>query len=201
MKHIFTVARQAVGKLALYAAVVCYPALALAQSNPIPGVMHETDPVYGDSLDGFNANAVMQMATQKGLGPAEAAMFLARYKRKYINRRYNLPVAPVNRDLASMRYGSQAVAMTPCTNMDFEQGNFNGWTGFIGDNSVNSNGPLQNIQNGFFSNGINALVSDMNARHTIMQNPGAGNDPCGGFPCVCPGGNYSVRLGNTYANY
>lgn len=157
------------------------------------------DPVFGDSLNGFNTAGVLQLAASKGLDPAETQHFLAHYQRRYINSRYNLPVAPRNTDLAAFRQPAQA-AMTPCTNMDFETGTFAGWSGFIGDNTLNSNGPLQNIVPGFFSTGMDALSTDQNARHTIMSTA-SGNDPCGGFPTVAPGGNYSVRLGNTYANY
>jgi gliding motility-associated-like protein len=201
MKHMVTFARLAIGKIALIVAVAISPVAVLAQANVQAQHVHESDPVFGDSLDGFNPDAIMQIASSKGLQPAEAAMFLARAKRSYINRKYNLARTPRNNDLASMRYSNPNVAMVPCTNMDFETGDFTGWTGFIGDNTVSSNGPLQNIQNGFFSNGTNALVTDNLARHTIMANPGAGTDACGGFSCVYPGGNYSVRLGNSYANY
>jgi gliding motility-associated-like protein len=193
-----------VGKLMVLAAVT-FSSAAFAQSSTHPAHSHaaheaEHDLALGDSLDGFDPNTVMQRAFAKGLQPNEAAMYLARAKRQYITKKYNLPRTPANRDLASLRVPN-AVASVPCTNMDFEQGNMNGWTGFIGDNSLNSNGPLQNIQPGFFSNGVNAPVTDQLARHTIMQVPGSGVDPCGGFPAVYPGGNYSVRLGNNWANY
>jgi gliding motility-associated-like protein len=174
--------------------VMLFSGAAHAQTAPVAN-----DPVYGDSLDGFNAAAVLQLASSKHLDANETQHFLASYQRRFINNRYNLPVAQRNTDLAAFRVPDQ-VAMTPCTNMDFETGTFAGWSGFIGDNTLNSNGPLQNITNGFFSTTMDALVSDMNARHTIIS-AASGNDPCGGFPCVAPGGNYSVRLGNTYANY
>jgi gliding motility-associated-like protein len=161
--------------------------------------VNTADPVFGDSLEGFNPGPIMAMASAKGLDSIEQSYFLLKYKRKYINHRYNLPVPPRNTDLASMRVPNSP-AMLPCTNMDFESASFTGWTGFIGDNTVNSNGPLQNITNGIFTTGQDALVSDMNARHTIVS-AASGNDTYGGFPCVAPGGNYSCRLGNTYANY
>lgn len=87
-----------------------------------------------------------------------------------------------------------------CSNFDFETGNFNGWTGAIGDNQTNSQGPLDNLISGLVSNGTNALLTDGTARHTIMNAQG-GNDPCGGFPVVANGSSYSVRLGGTTPNY
>ncbi len=157
------------------------------------------DSVFGDSLDGFNTTAILELAAAKGLHDHEAQKFLANYQRRFINSRYNMPVVPKNTDLAAFRTPS-TIAMTPCTNMDFETGDFTGWSGFIGDNTLNSNGPLQSISPGFFTTGMDASVNDQNARHTIVS-AASGNDPCGGFPCVAPGGNYSVRLGNTWANY
>lgn len=197
MKQLSTTWKTAIGKLAVLMALIVSSS-AIAQTA---GRVAETDPVYGDSLDGFNVTAVQNRAVAKGLHGEEIDLFVERAKRHYVNKRYNLAEASRNTDLAAMRVPSPMMPQAPCTNMDFETGTFTGWTGFIGDNSLNSNGPLQNIQNGFFSNGINAAYNDMNARHTLMQNPAAGTDFYGGFPCVAPGGNYSVRLGNNYANY
>ena len=67
--------------------------------------------------------------------------------------------------------------MTPYTNMDFQTGDFTGWSGFIGDHTLNSNGLLLNSSPGFFTTGMDALVNDMNARHTIVS-ASSGNDPC-----------------------
>ncbi|MEO5645520.1 MAG: PKD domain-containing protein [Bacteroidia bacterium] len=193
MKHFYLQFRKLLG-IAGFGLGMIISSNSYAQAiNPV------ADPIIGDSLEGFNTAAIMQLATTKGLDSAETQLFVARYQRRFINMRYNIPTAAANTDLSAFRVPAQ-VAMAPCTNMDFESGTFAGWSGFIGDNTLNSNGPLQNIQPGFFSNGVDALTTDMSARHTIMTTA-SGNDPCGGFPTVAPGGNYSVRLGNTYANY
>ncbi|MBI3509605.1 MAG: PKD domain-containing protein [Bacteroidetes bacterium] len=198
MKHIFTNL-----KIAVWSTVIFFGFLitenASAQANAQSNIQSVSDPIYGDSLDGFNLSRAIAKAHDKGLNARETTAFIVRCKRSYVDRKYELPVAQKNTDLAAMRIPNQ-VAMTPCTNMDFETGNFTGWTGFIGDNTVSSNGPLQNINPGIFTTGMDALLSDMNARHTIVS-AASGNDMYGGFPCVFPGGNYSVRLGNTYANY
>ncbi|GAB4142387.1 MAG: hypothetical protein Fur0041_17510 [Bacteroidia bacterium] len=160
---------------------------------------------YGDSLAGFDADKVMKRASDLGLQPYEAALYLAKAKRNYIDKKYQLVTpeqhkAKLTASNSARLSPSSPQVMAPCTNMDFETGNFTGWTGSIGDNSLNSNGPLQNVVPGLFSTTMDALLTDCNARHTIMSSAG-GNDPCGLFPVIAPGGNYSVRLGNTCANY
>ena len=152
------------------------------------------NPNYGDSLDGFNESAFVHKAQEKGLNAYETGLYVRRCKRIYVNRKYNLNSSRI------VNPTNPLVINGPCVNMDFEQGSFNGWTGYIGDNTVSSNGPLQNIVNGLFSTTNDALLSDCNARHTIMT-LASGNDPCGGFPTVAPGGNYSCRLGEQCANY
>jgi len=77
-------------------------------------------------------------------------------------------------------------------NIDFEFGNFTGWTCHTG--TVASVG------------GINQITFDQsgapfNNRHTIYsRNPGAGVDEYGGFPKNCPNGSgHSIKLGNNSA--
>ncbi|MBS1563534.1 MAG: hypothetical protein JST39_04060, partial [Bacteroidetes bacterium] len=73
-------------------------------------------------------------------------------------------------------------------NIDFEKGNFDGWTCYIGSVadvsgtnviSLTASGPTPN-------------------RHTMCSAyPGDGTDPYGGFPINCPNGSgHSIRLGN-----
>jgi gliding motility-associated-like protein len=74
-----------------------------------------------------------------------------------------------------------------CTNMDFETGNLNGWfttTGKIIEACNTCPVPLY-----VASNFGTTLTS-----HKIMT---GGVDPLGGFPRVAPGGNYSLRLGDS----
>ncbi len=158
-----------------------------------------------DSLSGFNEARMTLLATQKGLSPYETQMFIAQAKKEYILRAFygKQPVSRQERLAANsgMRLGpANPTPQAPCTNMDFETATFTGWTGAIGDNNLSSLGPLQNIVPGFASTTQDALVTDCLARHTIMSTA-SGTDPCGLFPTVAPGGNYSVRLGNSCANY
>lgn len=66
-----------------------------------------------------------------------------------------------------------------CNNIDFENGNFNGW------NATSGFHPIFNPLGCCLSNG---------GQQTIMN--GTGVDPLGGFPVVAPGGTFSLRLGN-----
>ncbi len=71
----------------------------------------------------------------------------------------------------------------PCVNMDFEEGNLNGWEMYEGD--VNGN-PAEIVNT--------TQIGAPGAHHTIMT-PGA--DPIVGIPMTNPnGGNFSLRLGD-----
>jgi gliding motility-associated-like protein len=77
-------------------------------------------------------------------------------------------------------------------NIDFEHGNFDGWTCYTG--SVASVGGTNQIS----FNYSGAPVPD---RQTMFSNlGGGGNDPYGGFPVNCPNGSgHSIKLGNNSA--
>lgn len=77
-------------------------------------------------------------------------------------------------------------------NIDFENGNFNGWTCYTG--TVAS------------VDGVNQIYFDYAGgpvanRHTMFSsNPGSGFDEYGGFPRNCPNGSgHSIKLGNNQA--
>jgi gliding motility-associated-like protein len=74
-------------------------------------------------------------------------------------------------------------------NIDFELGDFSGWTCYTG-NVVNAGGVNQ----------INLTASGpVGGRHEMMSLfPGNGVDPYGSFPVNCPNGSgHSIKLGNT----
>jgi len=161
--------------------------------------------VATDSLAGFNETLVRTRAQQKQLDSYETEMFVQQAKKDYIARTYYSDQYVSRRQQIANNSGQRLgpinpTPQAPCTNMDFETGTFTGWTGSTGDNTLSSSGPLQNIVAGLQSNGVDALLSDALARHTIVT-AASGNDPCGLFPMVAPGGTYSCRLGGTTANY
>lgn len=145
-----------------------------------------------DSLAGFNRDSCNAVAVQAGIADWEKAIYLRKCEEQFLNNKFGN---------ARLGNPSTVVPMTPCTNMGFETGDFTGWSGYTGDNTVSSLGPLQNITPGIFSGALNPAENDASARHNIMSAAG-GNDLCGGFS-VCPAGygTYICRLGNTTANY
>ncbi len=87
--------------------------------------------------------------------------------------------APVNKNRP---VNQQKVLNGPCVNMDFETGNTTGWSLFTG---TRTNATLYNFSG--------STPVGPGANHQIF---GGGVDPVVGIPRVCPGGNFSCRLGN-----
>lgn len=152
----------------------------------------DVTPTRADSLAGFNRDSCNAVAVQAGIADWEKTIYLNKCEELFLNKKYG-----------NARLGNPPVIiqMTPCTNMGFETGDYTGWSGYTGDNTVSSLGPLQNIVPGIQSGQLNPAENDANARHSIMSAPG-GNDACGNFS-VCPSGfgTFTARLGNTTANY
>ncbi len=146
---------------------------------------------YNNLLEKFDEAKTLEEFRQKEGSelkyPHTYARFLEYKKQEFISKKNgtwqkSIPFVP------------PTVASGECGNIDFETGDLSDWTGETGSN------PGCCGTNGFVSNGINASLSDPNARHTIVT--GNGTDPCGGFPVVAPPmpgqvqGTYSCRLGN-----
>jgi gliding motility-associated-like protein len=76
-------------------------------------------------------------------------------------------------------------------NIDFEQGNFNGWTCYTGTGNVVNGQNVLNLSN---SGG------PIPGRHTLYAANSGEVDEFGGFSVNCPNGSgYSIRLGNSQA--
>ncbi len=111
----------------------------------------------------------MHIARQKKLTPSETEEFVKSHLAdKDILSSKNVPNSGVN-----------PIIQQACTNMDFESGTLNGWV------ATNGYHPQYN------STGCCPLSG---GAQTIMT--GNATDPCGGFPVVCPGGVFSLKLGN-----
>lgn len=102
-----------------------------------------------------------------------------------------------------------STAQSQCNNQDFDDSTFVGWTGATG---TNMNGVLLPVAwtNGLISNGNNAAIADINARHTIITQNFLNSfaiDPATMLPdtqmtSLAPGGGIaSIRLGNSNMNY
>lgn len=86
-------------------------------------------------------------------------------------------------------YDTTLYPLGSCNNLDFETGNFNGWTALSGCNPANNSiltcTPKQSCCP---TTGIKP------ARHTLTT-LAMGNDPVCGFPKVAPGGSFSAMIG------
>ena len=74
-------------------------------------------------------------------------------------------------------------------NIDFEEGNFNGWTCYTGGVAAIGGANVITL----------AQSGPVSGRHTMMSSfPGDGLDAFGNFPVNCPNGSgHSIKLGNT----
>ncbi len=158
---------------------------------------HAEEMILAEALVGFNEDSIRKALKAKGTEQWEIDLHVQVVKEDYADRKLKRGIYAEG---TGRGQGITKMVMPPCTNLDFETGDFTGWSGAIGDNQTSSFGPLDNQIPGFVSNGTNAALGDATARHTIMDVLG-GTDPCGGFPVVAPGGQYSVRLGGTTPNY
>ncbi len=113
-----------------------------------------------------NLSYWLNIARQKNLTPAETEEFVQSHLKDNLSAFKIITTSP-------------PTIQQNCTNMDFESGNLNGWMSTNGYHpQYNSTGCCP------FTGGAQTIVS------------GNATDPCGGFPVVCPGGNFSLKLGN-----
>jgi gliding motility-associated-like protein len=162
-----------------------------------------------DSLSGFDRDRAYQdLGTFNAihrLNAQEKKAFMLATQRRFIRSKYKITDSGQNRSAGSLAISSKTTQplSAGCNNLDFENGDYTGWTGKIGYNLASAS-PLMVTSNGVFTFGVNAAETSC-AYHTLV-NPAAGNDPWGGFPMLDPGGGqYAVRLGgekvNTYSTF
>ena len=149
-----------------------------------------------DSLTGFNRNEALARARELNLNAPECIAFIKREEISFIRMKYNLPQPPQPEHFTDLRLPE--VLAPGCNNADFENGNFTGWSGAIGYNSLSSL-PLQLTGSGINTLGTNSAETSCSF-HTLLT-AAAGTDRFGGFPVIDPsGGKYSVRLGGENIN-
>ena len=121
------------------------------------------------------------------------------YKKEceFVKHKYGIKKLPWEIVADQRTVQPQSVLVSACNNVDFENGNFGGWTGSEGYNA-NSTLPLT-VTNAVIAPGANNSAETSCSYQTIMS--GAGTDPYGGFTVVDPGGgSYSCRLGGENLN-
>jgi gliding motility-associated-like protein len=104
---------------------------------------------------------------QHNFNPKDYDEYITSWRKEYTNFSQNKQIA------------LPASTMAACTNIDFEQGSLNGWTPSTGFH------PL-----------FNPIGCCPTAGGSQTITSGTGLDPFGLFPVVCPGGNYSLQLGD-----
>lgn len=130
-----------------------------------------------DSLVGFDEISARTEAAAGNYFGQEFHFFMARAKREFIKKKYDLPDSP-NFLFKPPSPGSNQV-MATCTNMDFEAGNLSGWT----------------VSNGIISNATSMTGCCPNAGGITAVVASAGTDPTTGTSLVSPfGGNFICRI-------
>ncbi|MCE3227998.1 MAG: large protein possible or adhesin AidA-related protein [Bacteroidetes bacterium] len=129
----------------------------------------------------FNASFWNAYADKLQLSPKDREEFISSHKKLHSQSPAAIQQFTQQPQSSAKGAGSNnGIFAGPCVNADFELGSTAGWTTSCG-----------------FHPGFNPLGCCPNAggQQTIMA---AGpNDPFGGFPVVFPGGNFSLRLGNS----
>ncbi len=164
----------------------------------IPQIEKECRFFGGDTLSGFDLNAEVKKAVVEFRNISELKTYMAAKEIRFIRQKYNAPDFLLNLTDKpnAQKVTTPGILSSACNNVDFENGDFTGWTGSIGYNT-NSNGPLV-----ITGAGINTLGMDSPepscSYHTLVS---TGNDPYSSLPMVDPaGGSYSVRLGGEDIN-
>lgn len=147
------------------------PATLLAMSTIAINAQSKLQYSTIDSLNNFNTTKWINFYNTKHQSQKDLKEYLTSQQRDFIKDAF-FSHAPKNSSQSSRPQAA-------CTNIDFENGNLTGWTTSTGYN------PLYNPL---------GCCSTSGGAQTITS--GAGLDPCGGFPVVAPGGNFSLKLGN-----
>jgi gliding motility-associated-like protein len=151
----------------------------------------------GDTLDGFPLSVVIHEAITKYGMYTELLPYLRERQISYAKKKYS--ISKLSFEISDEKNHTlvPSVLAGICNNVDFENGNFGGWTGGIGYNASTHN-PITVTAVGLPTLGINSAPTSC-SYFTIMT--GAGTDPFTGLPVVDPGGGtYACRLGGDRLN-
>ncbi|HTA81624.1 MAG TPA: PKD domain-containing protein [Bacteroidia bacterium] len=149
----------------------------------------------GDTLKGFNWKEALDNPTAKSANSKELLPYLKERESEYVIEKYNLVNPYVNQIDAANAF-HKPLAGSPCNNVDFEDGNYTGWTGYIGENKNSAKALFQTVA------GINTLGINSGEKSCSWQTlVTTGTDPYGNFPMLDPGGGiYACRLGGEKTN-
>jgi len=150
----------------------------------------------GDTLKGFDFNACYKQtviySAQHGLTEYEKYLHIRGQEDLFVDQKYHR-VTPKDSKLKVT-----PVITSACNNLDFELGNYTGWTGAWGYNN-NSGLPLSVLGPVIWTHGTNYPETGC-AYHTLVT-AAAGNDPYSALPMLDPGGGTTaLRLGGEWIN-
>jgi gliding motility-associated-like protein len=149
----------------------------------------------GDTLRGFDLNACYQQVLDEQLSDSALKEYIRNREQRFVENRFSISLS---RNTSSSRL---LAPTSPCNNIDFENSDFSGWTGYTGFNN-NSRGALTQGAAGLPTLGTNS--SETSCSMFTLESTGSGTDPWGSFPMLDPltgGGNYSLRMGGENTNY
>ncbi|HXC06957.1 MAG TPA: SprB repeat-containing protein, partial [Bacteroidia bacterium] len=175
--------------------IVFLPVLGLAQ-NPVRYHFFS-----GDTLDGFDLTRVytdmLSFSQSHHLSPVEQTHYMFAKEKTFVNNKYHL-APPKHQSITHRTVHSNPSLFATCNNLDFETGDYTGWTGAYGYNG-NSSGPISVLSPTISSLGLNSPEGSC-SYHTIVTGA-IGTDPYGLFPQLDPGGgSYAERLGGEAIN-
>jgi hypothetical protein len=150
----------------------------------------------GDTLNGFDFSAAAAQAGADHLNAVELQNRMQSQQKNFVSGKYHLADHHVKRAGVTI----PVVLSGSCNNIDFEAGNFTGWTGGYGYNA-NSDSALTITGTSIYTLGVGSAETSCSLQ-TIV-NGGSGTDPYSGLPMIYPGaggGAYSVRIGGENAN-
>jgi gliding motility-associated-like protein len=153
----------------------------------------------GDSLNGYdtekNYKDAVNYSLVHHLNKTELARYLYIRQNEFIVAKYHMNNTTKIKVIDPTAY---RMLTSACNNVDFENGDYTGWTGFIGYNSA-SGKPITVTGNGVQTLGTNSSESSC-SYHTLVT-AGGGTDPFGAFSVIDPnGGTYAARLGGENIN-
>jgi hypothetical protein len=150
----------------------------------------------GDSLSGFDLEATVREAKSSLRIYNEQKNDIFRKEVAFVKSKYKIDNLPFEKAAESRIVKPSSVLTSGCYNINFLQGNFNGWSGAEGYNP-NTYNPLVLTSNTISSIGINSTETSCSYQ-TLVNN---GTDHYGNFP-VFPfaAGSFVCRLGGEFIN-
>jgi gliding motility-associated-like protein len=165
---------------------------------PLEKIVKECSYFSDDTLQGFDVKANVKEALPEFKNVKELKAYLVKKEIEFVRKKYHAEnfLSHLTNQNADDKIAINSVLTSACNNIDFENGNFSGWTGSIGYN-LNSNAALNSTAAGINTLGVNSPEASC-SYHTIVS---TANDPYSGLSMVSPGGgSFSARLGGEDIN-